>query len=292
MSFIYAEKNLFCDNAETVKTISILSDTKILFTRNFGDWSDITRKYIELYGMVKSIILCPTCCVSFAGNNIFYVTKLLDDVSQKSNWDEKYLCEKAFEIHSNAPPNDIEFIICYIKNKEHHIVCIKEGKIEYDCVNSWIGSPETFLEMQKHRMNLLNNKSSNSTCSAMDLFRKAIRDTKDGSVGKDFFVHTFASSRTNKFIYPYRIESFIDVKKTILSGENIPLMVSATEGGFTSEYLENTENVIINIPQADLSILYTKQYRLDKYDVGNPSTKYFLLPITYQTSSGKILIYK
>ena len=289
MSFVFAEKNHFLDGDQTIRTMSIFSDTKITFSEKFGNWSEITRKYIERYGMVKSLILSPTCCISFAGNNIFYVTKLLDHFANQGSFSEEYLCEKAFEIHCNALPNDIEFIICYIVNEEHHIVCIKNGKMECDCANAWIGSPKTFYELQRCRSEKMENNATNLHVTSADLFREAIRLTKDESVGKDIFIHTFVSSLTNEFVYAYRLESFSEAQRLIPPGSNIPIIGTVAEGAFSVEYEETAENVIINVLQANISILYTKKYRLDQFDVDNPNTKYFLLPIPCRTSSGQVL---
>ena len=258
MSFVFAEKNHFLDGDQTIRTMSIFSDTKITFSEKFGNWSEITRKYIERYGMVKSLILSPTCCISFAGNNIFYVTKLLDHFANQGSFSEEYLCEKAFEIHCNALPNDIEFIICYIVNEEHHIVCIKNGKMECDCANAWIGSPDTFYELQRCRSEKMENNAANLHVTSAALFREAIRLTKDDSVGKDIFIHTLASSLTNEFVYAYRLESFSEAQRLIPPGTNIPIIGTVAEGAFSVEYEETAENVIINVLQADISILYTK----------------------------------
>ena len=179
MSFIYAEKNRLVCNSEIIQTLSIYSDTKVSFNDNFSNWSKPTRRYLEQYGIVKSLILHSTCCISFAGNNILYVGKLLDDLAKQKDFTANYLCKKAFEIHKEAPINDIEFIICYIENTEQHIVCIKNGKMHIDCINAWIGSSETFIEMQKIRMNMLENQSNDMFKGTSDLFRKAIQETKD-----------------------------------------------------------------------------------------------------------------
>ena len=41
---------------------------------------------------------------------------------------------------------------------------------------------------------------------------------------------------------------------------------TVAEGAFSVEYEETAENVIINVLQADISILYTKKYRLDQFE--------------------------
>ena len=137
---------------------------------------------------------------------------------------------------------------------------------------------------------MLENQSNDMFKGTSDLFRKAIQETKDDSVGKDIFIHTYATSQTNRFVYSYRLESFLDIKQLVPSGKNIFLLGSAAEGGFTIEYLETIEDVRINIHQADLSILYTKKYRVEQADAKNKNLRHFLLPVPYRTSTGEIII--
>ena len=148
--------------------------------------------------------------------------------------------------------------------EEHHIVCIKNGKMECDCANAWIGSPKTFYELQRCRSEKMENNATNLHVTSADLFREAIRLTKDESVGKDIFIHTFVSSLTNEFVYAYRLESFSEAQRLIPPGSNIPIIGTTVEGAFSVEYEETAENVIINVLQADISILYTKKYCHEK----------------------------
>lgn len=289
MSFVYAEKCLLNFDNETIKTLSIYSDTKVSTGENRSNWSSKYVKVLDQYGLIKTLILCPTCCISFAGNNILYVTKLLDCFAGKGEFSEELLCQKAFEIHKSAPKNDIEFLICYLCNGEQHIVCIKEGKMDLDCTHAWIGSQETFCELQKQRMSVLDNNPEEIQNATSNCFRKAIQETKDDSVGKHIFIHTVATSKSNRFIYQYRTESYLDISQFVLPGETIRISGDAAEGAFTVEYLDTTEDVIINIKQADLTILYTRRFRLDQFDTDNPNTRHFLLPIPCRSSTGKVL---
>ena len=85
MSVVYAEKNAI-DKEDAEYSVSIFSDTKTTLTGAvLANWSERQRKSIEEYGFLKSIIIGPTCCVSFAGNDTSYAQKLLKWVFEKKD---------------------------------------------------------------------------------------------------------------------------------------------------------------------------------------------------------------
>ena len=74
--------------------------------------------------MVKSIIIAPKCCISFAGNNIAHAHKLLS-ILYNQQFTKEYLLDLALEIHCAAPDDDIEFIICLAdEDNETELICI------------------------------------------------------------------------------------------------------------------------------------------------------------------------
>lgn len=80
MSFVYAEKIKYTLEDKQIQGIKIYSDTKVSIEGAVKtNWSEQQRKAIEKYGMCKSIIIDPKCCISFAGNNIFLLQKLFLD---------------------------------------------------------------------------------------------------------------------------------------------------------------------------------------------------------------------
>ena len=288
MSFIYANKEELKFGDEVIKQLHICSDTKATFGNNYSNWTEKTKKAIDIWGIVKTLIITPKCCISFAGNNIIHVHKLLSWVDDQGTVSVDEMCEKAYEIHEAAPDNDIEFIVCHIDSQnEHHITCIKNKKIEFDCVNAWIGSQETFLLMQEYRMkSFQDNLNVNDTAS---LFRKAVKGTNDTTVGGLFLIDVRTSLK-NEFVYSEKLESVYDLPQTIQPGNPIVLFGSVSEGGYTVNYREGQEEVIIDIQQADLTVYFTKEYRLTEFDANNHNSKYFLLPILYRTSTGKVLL--
>ena len=128
MSFVYAEKIKYAIENEQIQGIKIYSDTKVSLKGAVKtNWSEQQKKAIEKYGMCKSIIINSRCCISFAGNNIFLLQTLFDQLIKWGKFEINQLIEYAYKIHLSEHKDDIEFIICYVDdNNDKRIVCIKE----------------------------------------------------------------------------------------------------------------------------------------------------------------------
>lgn len=132
MSFIYAEKNYIQHLDQRFPVTHIYSDTRLVIDEASSlNWNPSTLSAIKKYGIIKSIILGPRCCISFAGNNIAYAHQLLEQLHTWQSFTGKQLIDFAYQIHKSAPVDDIEFIICLAdENDETHITCIKNNTIE------------------------------------------------------------------------------------------------------------------------------------------------------------------
>lgn len=128
MSFVYAEKIKYTLEDKQIQGIKIYSDTKVSIEGAVKtNWSEQQKKAIEKYGMCKSIIINSRCCISFAGNNIFLLQTLFDQLIKWGKFEINQLIEYAYKIHLSEHKDDIEFIICYVDdNNDKRIVCIKE----------------------------------------------------------------------------------------------------------------------------------------------------------------------
>ena len=148
MSFVYAEKTTININGEVIPITAIYGDTRITIddrAANKSNWGENGFKLIQQYGLLKTMIIEPRCCICFAGNEIMYAHKLLEYVFDKKRFTEDDLWNKALEIHQSAPKDAIEFILCTVDDQEEsHIVCIKNGEIYRDCKRAWIGSPSVY----------------------------------------------------------------------------------------------------------------------------------------------------
>lgn len=284
MSFVYARKYTIEYEGGKLNSTDIYSDTKIsLIGANKANWSEMTRKNIEKYGLIKSVILNPKCCISFAGNNIAYAHELLYKLYEKHELSEDALINLAFDIHLSAGENEIEFIICLAHdNNETEIICIKDKKLYRNCTVAWIGSFYAFRSLREYETN---NKHNNNF---LDAFKYAVERCGDNSVGGFNIVVKF-NDLNAKFKYGERIESVCERTQKVLSGELIKIFGSAEEGGYTACYHESCDEVIINLAQANVSIIYTQKYRLHDDDILNTNTKCFLLPIIVDSKTGKVL---
>lgn len=279
MSFIFAEK----DRLST----TIYSDTKVTFDEQSKlNWGENTRRAMGAYGIIKTIIVRDNCCISFAGNDIRLAHKLLQEVIDFGVFSEDQLLESALKIHLSAPPNDIEFIICTAnENDETHITCIKEGELNRNCINAWIGSKIAFRKLQELRMRELSEGRQPGTDR---LFGQTLLECNDESVGI-FEISTIFSPIQHSFFYTEKLQMTSDRDQIIRPGETLKLHGSAEEGAYTIYQHWSNEEVRLDIAQADLSILFTRKYRLDASDTMNPDTKYFLLPIPLRTSTGTVV---
>lgn len=279
MSFVFAEKNK--------SLTTIYSDTKVTFDEQSKlNWGENTRNAMSAYGIIKTIIVRDNCCISFAGNDIRLAHKLFQEIADLGGFSEDQLLNCALKIHLAAQPDDIEFIICTADdNDETHIICIKEGNLFRDCINAWIGSGIAFLKMQELRMHELNEGRQPNTAG---LFGQALLECKDESVGI-FEITTIFSQVQHSFFYTERLQMTSERKQIVLPGKAVKFHGSAEEGAYTVYQHWSSEEVRLDIAQADLSILFSRKYRLDAFDTNNPDTKYFLLPIPFRTSTGTVV---
>lgn len=285
MSFVYAKKYTTEYEGGVHKRIDIYSDTKVLLEgTSKANWGDRTRNQIEKYGLIKTIIVSPKCCISFAGNNISHAHDLLSKLYEIQQFSEDDLLNLALTIHQQAPKDEIEFIICLAdETNETEIICIKNREMQRNCTVAWIGSCYAFSCLQKYRFE--NPALFNNYLAA---FKYAVRHCGDDSVG-GLEISVGFNNATKQFIYNFRMESVVECEQKLISGMQIKIGGNAGEGAYTVYYRESNEDVLIEIEQANITLLYTKKYRLHEEDVFNPNTKHFLLPLVVETDTGKVI---
>lgn len=139
--------------------------------------------------------------------------------------------------------------------------------------------------MQELRMREL---SMGREPNADDLFSRALQECKDESVGC-FGITTIFSTVEHSFFYTERLQMIFEREQIVEPGDSVKLHGSASEGAYTTYQHWSNEEVRLDIAQTNLSILYTRKYRLDTSDSANPDTKYFLLPIPFRTNTGAVV---
>ena len=195
MSFIYAEKYREADsNRDSVR---ILCDTKVTATNySKSNFSETAYDLLLKYGVVKSTICCPELCVSFAGNNIVYATKLFTQLKEMKTFEVDEVSDYAFKLHKEASdPNDIEFIITYYLNGQIHIDFIKNRAHERDVQLAHIGSEDAFKDFQRIRLSC----GCDAATQTERAFHKVVNGGSDETVGGNAI----------EVIYDYQLNSFL-----------------------------------------------------------------------------------
>ena len=113
MSFIFAEKIKKLDEYDD-ETIKVYCDTKVSTESTIGAGvSRELQKQLQKYGIIKSTIICPEFCISYAGNNAFLASKLFHKLFEMREFFREDVLREAYDVHITARyPSDIEFIIC------------------------------------------------------------------------------------------------------------------------------------------------------------------------------------
>ena len=291
MSFVYAEKVQIEDDGIVTPLFHILSDTRLRFDEKYpnkNSWGELLFQRMQKYGTVKSVIINPRCCISFAGNNIKYAHDMLEFAYAKQTASDDELFDKAYRIYQDAGKDEIEFIICTVSaNGTGHIMCIKDD-MPYnprDCPQAWIGSSAVFRELRKqYSIDLPKFKQYTST----SMFQRAIDLSHDDSVG-DFIVDTRYDFFRQRFVYSERWEYYYDAPQLVPLGGEVRFDESPEKGGFSTHIRESYDDFVVDIMQNDVSVVYTNRFRTQDINTCLEDIRFFLLPICIRTSTGKIL---
>lgn len=288
MSFVYAEKSNSSANGGSYPSFAVYSDTRVLLSDPIKlHWSNEQAEAVAIYGMAKTIITSPECCISFAGNNILFVHELMDWFASNTPCTTDALVDAALRIHTSAPDLDqVEFIICTVDDDgEVEISLIKDGAARRGCENAWIGSPDTFAEMQRIRIEALRDGNVAYGGSSR-FFEAAIRSGVDDTVGGFSLEARFQSG---SFRYADRLHSEAERQKIVRLNETIPLFDTAENGGFTVVLSDWGGEPCLEFPQIGKAILYTRKYRMCQEDIDREELRHFLLPIICETHVGDIV---
>lgn len=275
MSFCFAEEVSIDFENEHINSAHVICDTKAILKGAIkANWNENALKQINKYGLAKTIIIDPHVCLSFAGNNILLVYELLKWLSEKGTCELEDFINKAFEIHKTAESlDDIEFLILSKDelDKPVEIISIKEGIAERNCRSAWIGSYEAFRSLQKMRQ----GKNIGEEITVLD-FWNAIMDCTDETVGGFPIEARFFDDH---FEYGYFFSTCVTKSQIVKPGENVNLINTAEDGGFTITIQDCDREPLISFAQSPIAVLYTRKYRYCSLDSYNPGAKYLMLPM-------------
>ena len=284
MSFIYAEK--YPDNDSGRELVRILCDTKIsLDEYSSTNFSKATLDLVSKYGIVKSTICCPELCVSFAGNNIAYASKLFEKLFELKGFEPEDVADYALDIHNKGKINDIEFIITYVSNGKITIDYVKNGTIDKDVQVAHIGSEEAFRTFRKLRL----SSGADPTTQTERAFHNVVNGCSDETVGGRAIEVVYNYS-DNSFEYNWQRSYNTSKSQNIKSGDPIILYTSASDGGYSYEIVHaDIENALFVIDQMEPAILYSRRYRVDSTDTNNKNLYGLMLPMLVKNDNGIII---
>lgn len=266
MSFIYAEKVTKLDY-DAKETIRVFCDTKVSTDSNIGAGvSRKLQKQLQKYGIIKSTIICPEFCISYAGNNAFLASKLFHKLYEMKSFLREDVLREAYNVHISAENlSDIEFIICSNENGSLHIDCIKDNKLSKDVPTAWLGSFEAFRSFQGHRFKSKDSTQHNSS----QAFRDVVSGCEDDSVGGfPVSVQYYHYDKSFEYVEEYGFVSNKD--QVVFPGEDVIFNTSARDGGMSYRTIPiGLSSVIYDIKQMQNAILYSRDHRYDNnLDIG------------------------
>ena len=286
MSFIYAEK--YRNDDSDRDSIRILCDTKVTPSRySSANFSEAEYDLILKYGIVKSTICSPELCISFAGNNTLFATKLFRKLKDLGSFELEDVAEYALSIHQSASSqDDIEFIVTYISNDQIFIDSVKNRKLERNCLLAHIGSEDAFRDFQTARLSL----GEDAAKQTEGAFRDVVAGCRDESVGGQTLEVIF-DEQIHSFVYHWERAFHTSKRQIVALGKPIIFYTSASDGGYSYEVIhKDIENVLFVIDQMEPDILYSRKYRVDSYDVDNPNLFGLMLPILVKTNENDEIV--
>lgn len=286
MSFIYTEK--YRDSGSNRDSVRILCDTKVT-SNNYtqSNFSETAYDLIMKYGIVKSTICCPELCVSFAGNNTVYATKLFTLLNEMKSFKVEDVSDYAFKLHKDAPnSNDIEFIITYFLNDQIHIDCIKNRTLERNLPLAHIGSEDAFRSFQSVRLSTDGDVASHTERA----FHQVVDEGTDETVGGNAIAVIY-DYHLCSFVYRWERAFHSSKPQTVELGKNIIFYTSASDGGYSYEIEhKDIENVLLTIDQMKPAILYSRRFRIDDSDLQNPNLFGLMMPMLVETNENGMIV--
>lgn len=268
MSFVFAEKDhdifhIYCDTKiglEKITRANISEEQQIL---------------IEKYGIAKTTIISSEISVSFAGN-IFLASELFLQLYKKRVFSVKDVVDMAKEVHMNASPDEIEFIIAGCEDKQQVLFCIKDRKVQENCDFCWIGSSQAHSMLQKYRLE--SNHPQISDITPLGFF-DVVNGCGDDTVG-GLTITVVYDKDTNSIKYDSNEVINSSKPQVLKPGEKIKMYLSAFDGGFSQRQIPiSCEEFILEIDQMGPSVLYSRNKRCTEFDMKNDQLFSLMLPM-------------
>jgi hypothetical protein len=252
--------------------------------RELRPYRPISSSGCKQYGIVKSTIIAPEICISFAGNDILHATKLFRELYDRRSFSRQDVVNLAYENHQKAPKNAIEYIVSSFENSKLQIDSVKESEICEDCASAWIGSKIAFDAFQEERHSTYPKGKPIHTYTA-GAFSNVIDGCGDSSVGGFHIVVTYDSyNQTFCFQESKRLSALDQI---VRPGESVVFDTSRESGGYSYEIMSpNIGCLLFVIDQMKSAVLFSRQHRCAE-DSTNPNLFSLMLPmIVKQNENG------
>lgn len=257
--------------------VFVQSDSKVI--DSFGTVNERSLRQNDMVGgLLKTVILHPHICLSFAGNSL-HATKFLKNFMDSNirEWDTPRLVIELCKVH-NESGLACEFILCESVEKSPRITLIKGGSVHVDQQNAWIGSQPAF---NKYQTSLHKLDASVPLKQRMrHAFREVIDDETLPEVGhfhiEVYLEHHFANTGLigggPDSVFAYEFKSEWDTGNQVFSinaNEATALqMGSAPYGAYGLSYFRSLstkrQGVAVHFPHANFGILMCPQVDCEK----------------------------
>lgn len=256
--------------------IFIQSDSKVI--DSFGALNERSlRQHDMLGGLLKTVILHPHICLSFAGDSL-HATNFLKRFMASSiqDWNTPRLIGELWRIHTDAEMA-CEFILCESLERSPRITLIKGGNVSEDQSNAWIGDQ---LAFNHYQTSFHNSDTAPLNVKMREAFRNVIDDATLPEVGhfhiEVYLEHHFANTGLigggPDSVFVYEIKSEWDTGNQVFhikANETTALqMGSAPYGAYGVSYFRSLSTrrhgVAMHFPHANLGILMCPQVNCEK----------------------------
>lgn len=257
--------------------VFVQSDSKVIDSFGLLDERSL-RQNAMLGGLLKTVILHPHICLSFAGASL-HATNFLNRFMASSirEWDTPRLTKELWKVH-NMSDHACEFILCEAVERIPRITLIKDGSVRLNQQNAWIGSQLAFNKYQTSFHKLDSSAPLNQRMR--HAFREVLDDETLSEVGhfhiEVYLEHHFANTGLigggPDSVFAYEIKSEWDTGNQVFhikanEPKAIP-MGSAPYGAYGVSYFRSLSNrrhgVAMHFPHANFGLLMCPQIDCEK----------------------------
>lgn len=199
-----------------------------------------------LCGLLKSVLVSPTICISYAGSVDFAelaIKKILDGHILTS----EEISQTLLAVVKDSK-NSVEFILASIDNCIPKLCKISDGKAEQDLLSAWIGDYNAFRLFQS----VLLGSEENIDHSIISGAFKVVMDEPSLSGVGDFqigvYINNSICNESRVFMYAEKFECYSPESQTIPAGEKVALSLGTAPGGaYGLSYLISLSNCLFGI---------------------------------------------